>query len=240
MKLTKKQKTKLEEIFKRGLTSGLGNGPDGATCIEGAISLVVDQKYNDKPSCVAPEDRHFGMDINDKGWSTPYTRAEALLPLAFKQIGTAGKDRTEWVDHLYTHAMRDILTLLLTKINKQDDMSKLKLKRDTVREDMKTIVSIYNGIDTVGKVKNANYKVARILVNFEDHMDYVLSRHRTKDNKTIDIIQALYLVGRLTSLANNYTSGNPGLLSFSPGIFPPDTFLNVAVSAALRAYDATT
>jgi hypothetical protein len=102
----------LEEIIGRGLVAGLGD--ERQTCIEGAISLACGGDLSDSPPCVAQEDREYAISVNDAPWSSPAARAEALLPLALAQVGTAGSDRQAWVERLVIGTVRRVLPMALT------------------------------------------------------------------------------------------------------------------------------
>lgn len=104
--------SKLREIFARGLTDGLGSA-DGQTCIQGAISLATTGELSDTPECVADEDRLWSITINDAPWSSPEARAEALLPIALAQIGTAGTDRSVWVERVVLGTIQRVLPIAL-------------------------------------------------------------------------------------------------------------------------------
>lgn len=103
---------KLREIISRGLAPSLGSA-DGMTCIEGAISLASGEGLTDTPSCVAAEDRAYAIRINDAAWPSPEARAEALLPLALAQVGTAGTDRAPWVRRLVEGTIRRVAPIYL-------------------------------------------------------------------------------------------------------------------------------
>jgi len=103
---------KLREIFARGLVAGIGKA-DGQTCIEGAIALACGGDLSDSPPCVAPADRAYSISINDADWPSPEARAEALLPLALAQVGTAEKDRRAWARALALGTIRRVLPIAL-------------------------------------------------------------------------------------------------------------------------------
>jgi hypothetical protein len=104
---------KLKEIFPQGLVRGLGNPKPGELCVEAAICLALGEPHSDKPSCVHEVDREFAIVLNDSAWSSDKARAEAMLPLAIAQLGTAGKDRTEWVKRVIEGTIRKILPMAL-------------------------------------------------------------------------------------------------------------------------------
>jgi hypothetical protein len=98
----------LRRIFSRGLTSGLGTR-EGATCIEGALSLAMGLPLSDEVPCVAVPDRFFAIRLNDAAWSRPQVRAAALWPLAHVQIGTAGTNRVPWAKRVVEGTIRRIV-----------------------------------------------------------------------------------------------------------------------------------
>lgn len=110
--MTQIDKTKLREIFDRGLTNGLGK-VDGQMCVEAAISVACGEGLNDTPACVAIPDRVFAITINDAPWSSPRARSEALYPLALAQLGTAGKYRRAWVERVAIGTINRVLPILL-------------------------------------------------------------------------------------------------------------------------------
>lgn len=129
---------KLRTIFARGLSQGLGSR-DGSVCIEAAINLACGGELADSPPCVAPEDRAYGIAINDKAWSSQQARADALLPLALAQIGTAGTDRTLWVRLLVEGTIRRIVPEALEAAARQPSdarhASELRAAAQRCRED---------------------------------------------------------------------------------------------------------
>ena len=110
---TPEQRQKLTEIINAGLVSGLGNAKAGYLCVEAAICLAMGESHSDRPSCVAEPDRDFAIRINDAMWSSPEARAKALLPLALAQLGTAGSDRTAWVQRVVEGTIRQIVPIAL-------------------------------------------------------------------------------------------------------------------------------
>ena len=117
--MTPEQRKQLEEIFSRGLTIGAGSAT-GQTCIEGALSLVFDGELGDQPSCVASPDRDWAIIINDAEWPSPGERAKALLPIALAQAGTAGTDRTAWVQSVALGTIQRVLPIALEAIGHVD------------------------------------------------------------------------------------------------------------------------
>jgi len=103
----------LTALIAPGLVRGLGTATPGSMCLEAAVSLAVHGTFGDAPPCVAAADRDYAIRINDAAWSSPQARAEALLPLAIAQIGTAGTDRTAWVRRLVEGTIRRVLPVTL-------------------------------------------------------------------------------------------------------------------------------
>jgi hypothetical protein len=104
---------KLKEIIPQGLVYGLGKPKPGELCVEAAICLALGEPHGDEPSCVHDVDRDFSIALNDAKWSSEKARAEALLPLAIAQLGTAGKDRTKWIKRIAEGTIRKILPMAL-------------------------------------------------------------------------------------------------------------------------------
>ena len=104
---------KLKEIIAAGLVDGLGHPRPGELCLEAAICLALGEPHGDEPSCVHEADRRFSIVINDAEWSSPQERAEALLPLALAQLGTAGRDRSKWVKLLTENIIRRVVPIAL-------------------------------------------------------------------------------------------------------------------------------
>ena len=111
--ITAENRQKLIDIVGQGLVNGLGTPRPGDLCVEAAICLAMGEPHSDKPSCVAEPDRQFAIRINDAPWSSPEARAEALLPLALAQLGTAGTDRGPWVRRVVEGTIRQILPIAL-------------------------------------------------------------------------------------------------------------------------------
>ena len=105
--------SRLREIIPQGLVGGVGRGEPGSLCVEAAISFAMGEPHGDKPSCVAAADRDFAIRINDAAWSSKAARAEALLPLALAQLGTAGTDREAWVRRVVEGTIRRVVPLAL-------------------------------------------------------------------------------------------------------------------------------
>ena len=110
---TPEQRQRLIEIINAGLVRGLGEARPGSLCVEAAICLAMGEPHSDRPSCVAVPDGDFGIRINDAPWSSPEARAEALLPLALAQLGTAGTDRGPWLRRVVEGTIRQILPIAL-------------------------------------------------------------------------------------------------------------------------------
>ncbi len=106
---------KLTEIINQGLVSGLGEAEPGKLCVEAAICLALGEPHSDKPSCVHMADRRLGMKINDSFKGTDAERAELLLPIALASLGTAGKDRAQWVKYIVEHTIRRVVPIALRK-----------------------------------------------------------------------------------------------------------------------------
>jgi hypothetical protein len=111
--ITAETRQRLTEIINAGLVNGLGKARPGHLCIEAAICLALGEPHSDRPSCVAVPDGDFAIKINDAPWSSPEARAEALLPLALAQLGTAGSDRTAWVRQVAEGMVRQIVPIAL-------------------------------------------------------------------------------------------------------------------------------
>jgi hypothetical protein len=112
-------KEKLTELAERGFCKGAGS-PDGQLCIESAIKLALGEPHGDNPSCVAEPDRAYAIAINDAEWSSTQARAKALLPLGLAQLGTAGKDRSVWVQKLAMRTVREVLPIALRLVTGLD------------------------------------------------------------------------------------------------------------------------
>jgi hypothetical protein len=111
--ITAETREKLTKIINAGLVRGLGKARPGRLSIEAAICLALGEPHSDRPSCVAQPDRLFAISINDAPWSSPWVRAEALLPLALAQLGTAGTDRTAWDRRVTEGTIRQIVPIAL-------------------------------------------------------------------------------------------------------------------------------
>lgn len=102
----------LRTIFARGLALGIGRA-DGQVCIESAIALASGEGLTESPSCVDKADRNWAITINDAHWSSSKARAEALLPIALAQIGTAGTNRRAWVEAVAIGTVQRVLPIAL-------------------------------------------------------------------------------------------------------------------------------
>ena len=129
VKITAGQEQRLREIIGRGLIAGIGS-ETGQTCIEGAIALSIGERLTTTPSCVGNEDRNWAILINDAPWSSPAARAEALLPIALAQTGSAGTDRTVWVLAVALGTIRRVLPLALRAAGMVDEADACSIARD--------------------------------------------------------------------------------------------------------------
>lgn len=111
----------LREIIGAGLVDGLGEPRPGELCVEAAICLALGEPHGDEPSCVHAADRDFAVVINDAKWSSPQERAEALLPLALAQLGTAGQYRSRWVKLLAENIVRRVVPMALRAAASRQD-----------------------------------------------------------------------------------------------------------------------
>lgn len=103
---------KLDELFARGLCSGIG-APGGQVCIEAAIALACGEELNDAPACVHPAVQAHSITLNDALWSSPQARAAGLREYALAQLGTTEIDGIEFVNRLTLATVREILPLTL-------------------------------------------------------------------------------------------------------------------------------
>jgi hypothetical protein len=124
---------KLKEIIPQGLVYGLGKPKPGELCVEAAICLALGEPHGDQPSCVHQVDRDFAIRLNDSAWSSDKARAEAMLPLAIAQLGTAGKDRTEWVKRIAEGTIRKVVPMALRAVAKKNSKFAEDLERVAVR-----------------------------------------------------------------------------------------------------------
>jgi hypothetical protein len=124
---------KLKEIIPQGLVSGLGEPNPGELCVEAAICLALGEPHSDEPSCVHEVDREFAIVLNDAKWSSDKARAEALLPLAIAQLGTAGKDRTEWIERVIEGTIRKVVPMALRAAAKENPEFAEELEEVAVR-----------------------------------------------------------------------------------------------------------
>ncbi|NDD31050.1 MAG: hypothetical protein EB084_22575 [Proteobacteria bacterium] len=104
---------RLKEIIGHGLVRGLGNPIPGGMCVEAAICLALGEDHSAEPSCVAEPDRLLAIRLSNARWSSPQACAEALLPLALAQLGTAGTDRTAWARALVEGTIRRVVPVAL-------------------------------------------------------------------------------------------------------------------------------
>src|SRR3970282_2263128 len=109
-------RSKLTEILSHGLVSGLGVREPGKICVEAAVCWALGEGHSDSPSCVAEPDRRFAIRLNDARWSSPAVRAEALLPLALAQFGTAGRKRKRWVELVVLGTIQKVLPMILRPV----------------------------------------------------------------------------------------------------------------------------
>jgi len=109
----KNVRKKLTNLADKGFVRGLGKPEPGALCVEAAVCLALGEPHSDKPTCVHEADRGLAIRLNDSPWSSNTARAEAMLPLALAQLGTAGTDRKEWVDAVVEGTVRVIVPIAL-------------------------------------------------------------------------------------------------------------------------------
>ena len=81
--------------------------------------MNIEEKLSDVR--IAEPDRMFGLGLAEANWDSQ-ARAEALLPLALAQLGTAGTDRTEWVKLLVLRIVREVLPIALKAARLSEDL----------------------------------------------------------------------------------------------------------------------
>ena len=113
MEITQEIRDAVTAAVSTKLVSGLGEPEPGKMCIEAAVCFALGEAHGDSPSCVAEPDRSFAVALNDAAWSSAEARAEAMLPLALAQLGTAGEDRTEWVRAVALGTVQKVLSTAL-------------------------------------------------------------------------------------------------------------------------------
>jgi hypothetical protein len=111
--MTAEQLARLLELIDAGLVDGIGEPRAGATCFEGAVTMVLGEAFSDSPSCVAPVDRDFMIALNDAPWSSPAARAAGMRSLVAPHLDTARLDRSAWYAHLLDGMIRRVLPLAL-------------------------------------------------------------------------------------------------------------------------------
>lgn len=93
-------------IVDRGLSVGLRDG--GMVCVEAAVCAALGLPHGDDPGCVLPALRKLKIQVNDRGFNSPETRARALRRLAVAQVGSDSLDEMAFVRELVVLA-RDFL-----------------------------------------------------------------------------------------------------------------------------------
>jgi hypothetical protein len=84
-----------------GITKGLGEPVPGKMCIEALVCHVMGLPHGDEPTCVGSEVNKFKIGLNDKPWSTPFTRAKGMERLGIAQLGSDVIDQKEFKDALW-------------------------------------------------------------------------------------------------------------------------------------------
>jgi len=116
MTITKEQVKKLDSIISKGLCSGLQD--NGFVCIAAAIALAVDGVLTDESSCVSLAVRNFSINLNDKDWKSPESRAQGLKNLGIAQLGSKGiVNDIVFIEKLSTKIIQILIVDLFRKLN---------------------------------------------------------------------------------------------------------------------------
>lgn len=109
---------------------------------------------------VAAPDRAFAIRVNDALWSSPEARAQALLPLALAQQGTAGTDRGPWVQRVVEGTIRRIVPIALRVAARvhPDEQHSAALEDAAIRCERKgTRVAAYAAVSDARAARAAAY-----------------------------------------------------------------------------------
>jgi hypothetical protein len=79
---------KVLSVVDAGLSRGLGSPEPGNMCVEAAVCFALGLPHDDDPQCVSPALRALKIALNDKPWSSKYTRAAGMRRLAVAQLGS--------------------------------------------------------------------------------------------------------------------------------------------------------
>src|SRR6266568_3202957 len=98
------------------LDKGAHDSPDDGACLMEVVAMFVGQPFNDKPKCVSPVLRTFGISLNDQ-WDD--VQRQTLRPFIPRLPGTAGDGLDEarsylaldWLIRTYTPAWLDLAGL---------------------------------------------------------------------------------------------------------------------------------
>lgn len=108
--------SKYNDLLGRGLCCGVG-AEGGQVCIEAAVSLVLGEGLDDKPTCVASAVRHFAVRLNDSRWSSAQARAKGLRDLGLAQLGSVGfVDDVAFAKRLAELHIRELLPAFLREV----------------------------------------------------------------------------------------------------------------------------
>jgi hypothetical protein len=117
---------------------------------------------------VAAPDRAFAIRVNDALWSSPEARAQALLPLALAQQGTAGTDRGPWVQRVVEGTIRRIVPIALRVAARvhPDEQHSAALEDAAIRCERKgTRVAAYAAVSDARAARAAAYAADAHSVN---------------------------------------------------------------------------
>lgn len=210
-------KTKLTEIFSHGIVAGLGEPEPGKMCIEAAVCFALGEPHSDKPSCVAREDRIFAIGLNDSNWSSDKARAEAMLPLALAQLGTAGTDRSEWVRRVVEGTIRRVVPLALRAAAEKNPSYAASLDEAAVRCATEGTREAAHEADRAADAAHEAYRAASA------------AHYATRANALFDAAYAAYYAA---------TASSADAAHYATIVTGNDEPLRMAIEIALEAYRA--
>ena len=132
---------KLRNLMREhGIVEGLGEPIPGKMCIEALVCHVLGLPHGDKPlECVGTEVNEFKIGLNDKPWTTPFTRAKGMEKLGIAQLGSNTINQQEFKDVLWLALGQKISPLIFRYYATKTDNKQPLLEHADVMEKVVTL-----------------------------------------------------------------------------------------------------
>ena len=114
MEFDTKFATKVRDLIRQGLVSGMGRPVPGQMCIQAVIQHVMGLPHGDDPKeCVGPAVRSFGIRLNDAKWSSDQARAKGMERFGLAEIGSTSIDQCRFSKIVSEQTIRQVVPIAL-------------------------------------------------------------------------------------------------------------------------------